>query len=186
MNVPGEAIRYIRMQSSPVAAVPSDQDAAARWSADTLAHWKSFLPHLPELSSGTVLEIGCGVGGFQVLLAQRYPGCVRLVLDGDGEVYNGGGFVKDCPPYNSRAVTDAVQSANNVTPAAWVPFGTKEVLEADLVISKASWGYHYPLSTYNVRSQVVIADLRKGLEPQRGLIIFDARKYRRCRFSLVA
>jgi hypothetical protein len=70
-------------------------------------------------------------------------------------------------------------AANGVKHDRWIDVNTTEKLSADLIISLASWGYHYPLSTYDVTG-FCIADLRRSEERPRGQIITEYAKRNRC------
>lgn len=149
--------------------------------ADSLAEdYLQLLPFLPERAE-TLLDIGCGMAGIDVLLARHYPGAQLWLLDGDGDEPRSG-WNASLGAFSSRAAADALLAANGLRAARWLDVGTSEALRADLVVSLASWGYHYPLSAYRV-SGYCIADLRKGEEPARGTLIREYQKRRRCAWS---
>lgn len=136
-----------------------------------------ILPFLPvEVES--ILDIGCGMAGIDVFLKRRYPKASLLLLDGDGDDPRDG-WNEQLDAFSSRSVAAELLAANGVSVDRWLDVNTTEPLVADLVISLASWGYHYPLSTYKV-SGFCIADLRKSQEPQRGVVIMDYTKRARC------
>lgn len=129
----------------------------------------SFIePHLPA-SVDSILDIGCGMGGIDVYLRKRYPLARIELLDGDGDESRNG-FNKRLGAFNRRSATEAFLYANRVSISGWHDIDTKERLDFDLVISLASWGYHYPISTYDAHG-FCIADLRIPDEPARGTVI---------------
>lgn len=136
-------------------------------------------PYLPEKVT-SILDIGCGMAGIDVHLKRKYPDARLELLDGDGEtpVYN---FNDSCTPYNSREATEELLLANGVAVDRWHNIGTKDQLEADLVVSLISWGFHYPLSAYKVRG-FCIADIRRDKQRVKGSIIWKAPKSDRCAF----
>ena len=137
-----------------------------------IVHW---LP--PEVD--TILDIGCGMAGIDVLLKRHYPEAKLWLLDGDGDDPRDGWLEVRDKAFSSRAIADKLLAANGIVADRWIDIGTQEHLQADLVISRASWGYHYPLSTYNVTG-FCIADLRTATEKPRGAIIGHWPKRNRC------
>jgi hypothetical protein len=134
-------------------------------------------PYLPDRVE-SILDIGCGMAGIDVLLKRKFPHARLELLDGDGGI---GSYGFTSTIGNSRKATDALLKANGFECDKWHEVGTKEELQSDLVISLLSWGFHYPLSTYQVKG-FCIADLRIEKEKPRGVVISAAQKYRRCAF----
>lgn len=141
---------------------------------DLAGEYAEILPHLPRRAV-TILDIGCGVGGIDVLLYRHY-GTPRLYLadrtQTDDRVYYG--FTERGAFYNSFGVTRRLLQRNRV-PEAELHFRDVDegfrldIPEAvDLVISLISWGFHYPVSIY---ADEVRALLRPG-----GRVILDVRK----------
>lgn len=134
--------------------------------------------HLPE-SVESILDIGCGLAGIDVLLADRYPGAKIYLLDGDGGQENWrGGYARKMEPFTSVAMARQVLELNGHQVEQVFPVGYPDVLQADLIISLLSWGFHYPLETYKTAG-VRITDIRNG-EPIPGQVIHRSRKYSRC------
>ena len=146
--------------------------------------WKDFKeiePYLPE-SVNSILDIGCGLAGIDIWLKQKYPEARLILLDSDGDSW-GAGWNQSMRPFTSRQAAESLLFANGVKVDEWKDVGTKEELQAELVISLLSWGFHYPLDTYKVKG-TCIADLRRNREPPRGEVIATTDKYSRCLFSL--
>lgn len=169
MLIPEECLPWIKKQRP-------DSDYLKELQEDFAA----IEPFLPE-RVGSILDIGCGMGGISVLLKKKYPEARLELLDGDNAGDAMYGFNLVCHPYNSREATEAFLKANGVSCGKWHDVGTQEHLKADLVISLISWGFHYPLSTYKV-SGFCVADLRKKREAPRGRVITETFKYNRCAF----
>lgn len=183
--IPDECLPYIRMQRSryKVEKVPDPEEVKRRYVAHVAEDFAGMEPHLPARVD-SILEIGCGMAALEVFMKRRYPDARLELLDGDSVSREGGAGYSDKPDvYNSRALTELLLTANGVKVDRWHDIGTKELLEADLIISMASWGYHYPLSTYLTRG-LHIVDLRRGPEPPRGKVIFAGPKYDRCLFQI--
>lgn len=185
MIIPDECVQFIRYQRSRYAErkVPDPEEVKRRYAAHVEEDYKGMLPHLPE-KVGKILEIGCGMAGIQVFLKQKYPDAVLELLDGD-KVSNAGGagYSNNPDVYNSRKHTEMLLNANGVTVSRWHDLYTKELLEADLIISMASLGYHYPLNTYKLKGFCIV-DLRRGPEKRRGKLVVEGIKYDRCAFVL--
>lgn len=151
------------------------------YAGDVERDFSQIEPFLPE-SVDSILDIGCGMAGIDVFLKRKYPDAHLCLLDGDGEKF-GAGWNATLEPFSSRAIAGKLLNANGITVDRWYDIGTKEKLEADLVISLLSWGFHYPLDTYTV-SGFVICDLRVDRERPRGKVIAETKKYNRCAFDL--
>lgn len=195
--IPDACVPFIRWQRSRYikAKVPNDNEVKrlyAEWVAQDFAGMEPFLPEKVD----TILEIGCGMAAIEVFLKRKYPDAQLTLLDGTGGniVEQGtknetgkGGWQDKLKPYNSREHTELLLAANDVKVDRWIDIGTKEHLKADLILSMASWGYHYPFSTYDVEG-LVICDLRRSNERMRidniikrgGDVIFSGPKYDRC------
>jgi len=152
--LPPEAEPFIRLQRTHY---PAGQQLADQFSADLWGEYETFRTQLPARAQG-ILDIGCGVGGIDIMLFAHYgrPRDLQFhMLDKTSltpKVYYG--FEKHGAYYNSLAITRALLERNGI-PAASI-----HLLEApedgrlkldppmDLIISLLSWGYHYPIDTY--------------------------------------
>lgn len=183
--IPAECVPFIRYQRSRYSEskVPDVEEVKRRYSAHVLEDFENMKPHLPA-NVTSILEVGCGVGTLQVFLQRHFPNATVQLLDGDTISREGGaGYAPKSDVYNSRKITEAMLAANGAKVDRWHDIGTKELLEADLIVSLASWGYHYPLTTYRARGFAIV-DLRRGPEPSRGKKIFNGPKYDRCAFAM--
>lgn len=140
------------------------------------ADFEMIRPHLPPTAS-RILDIGCGIAGLDVFLFRHYrhnPGLKITLLDHtDPHTIPRYGFVQRMEFYNVLEVSSAVMRRNGV------PAGVFQTLDAaaegtfpegplDLVVSLASWGFHYPLSTY-------LEQVYRALAPG-GRLILDVRR----------
>jgi hypothetical protein len=159
--IPDEAVKYIRFQRSRYIEkkVPDPEEVKRRYAAHVAEDYAGMEPHLPAKVE-KILEIGCGVAALQAFLKQKYPDAKLELLDADTVTDEGG-----------------------VTVSKWHDVGTKDLLEADLIISMASFCYHYPRSAYRIKGFAIL-DFRRGPEklPPGGKIIFKGPKYDRCAF----
>jgi len=149
----------------------------AAYIRDMLGEYESIKPHLPPDVS-TVLDIGCGVAGIDVLLHQHYQGSPNLqflLLDRTEvnttiyyQFHEQGAF------YNSLSAAKETLEANGIVSKNIHLIEASEdmqipVEQVDLVISLISWGFHYPVSTYVEKvwkhlnaDGTLIIDIRKG------------------------
>jgi hypothetical protein len=148
----------------------STQEAIQSYRDQMIIEFNEILPYLPK-EINSIMDIGCGVAGIDILLMQRYPNASLILLDEDGNREEVGGFHQTYTPYTSREVVNKLLEMNGITRYKWKPIGSKGLLKADLVISLLSWGYHYPLSTYKVKSKMTICDVRDGYEPDNYRVI---------------
>ena len=133
-------------------------------------------PHLPARIEH-MLDIGCGIAGLDVVLYQHYrsnPGVKITLLDHiDSYTVPRYGFPRRTEYYNALDVSTAVLRCNNVPTSSFqtLDAAADEFPEGplDLVLSIASWGFHYPVSTYSEQVHRALApggrailDVRRG------------------------
>ncbi len=147
---------------------------------DMMGEYESIKSWLPNKCS-RILDIGCGVGGIDVLLHRHYncDGNTEFyLLDKTGinrKVYYG--FKKEPAFYNSLDMTEQLLSQNGIhRENIHLLEVTSEhhinvPVVVDLVISLSSWGFHYPVSTYVNE----VCDILR----QEGHLILDVRKGKR-------
>jgi len=206
MMIPTEAVRYVLFQRtchqsalfkaiyklSPfpiynrVVALESFFRSASikrRFARDIETEYKDIANALPKKCS-SILDIGCGVAGIDVLLFRHFkhdPSLMFHLLDKsavDSRVFYG--FKQQGSIYNSLEVARRLLVANGIpvdrihlqeaTDNNTIEFGE----QFDLVTSLISWGFHYPVPTY--LDQVdqcmrpgahLILDVRKGTDGQK-------------------
>ena len=137
--------------------------------ATDLAMIRAWLPR--RISS--ILDIGCGMAGIDLLLYRHYGGSANLrllLLDSDDSRLPAYGFGDRQEFYSALSLSRRMLVDNGV-PAEAIHLldvargGTVPSDPLDLVVSLASWGFHYPVSTY---LEEVHAALRPG-----GRLILD-------------
>lgn len=178
MIVPESARPYIRRQTGK--SFNDASEKSEQYEDRLQEQFDLIKPFLPA-TVARILDIGCGMAGIDVLLKAHYPTAELWLLDGDGDDPRTG-WNSSLGAFNSRLVADEFLGANGVKADRWINIDTKEHLQADLVISLASWGYHYPIKMYSV-SGYCIADLRKPHEPVRGRIIQTYPKRNLCAWT---
>jgi SAM-dependent methyltransferase len=161
MIVDDRHFEYLKLQRGGLDAIAHDRAAwlrAYRLSLeDDLA---SMAPHLPERCRN-VLDVGSGLGGIDVLLARKFPGLYVSLMDG-----------VDDPPvmhfhnrtYNDMKVACDFQKKNGVEKVGYYSTPPIGSVGFDLIISIASWCFHYGPSAY-------LAFVRRCCHPKTVLIL---------------
>lgn len=203
MIIPDEALRYVLFQRTAYLRVPNmllfrivnrllpfaiynriveleskiySQRIKSSYESDIANEYLSIKAFLPKKCS-SILDIGCGVAGIDVFLANHYErDHPRLYLLDKTHVEksvwyglkNKGAF------YNSLDIAKALLVENGVrgecvhvieaTDNNEINFDDK----VDLVISLISWGFHYPVGTYLQKVRELLTD--------GGRLIIDVRK----------
>lgn len=193
-----EAIPYLTVQRGAIHDLRLDR---AAWTEAYLASiekdFASMRPWLPERCNA-LLDVGSGLGGIDARLNQHYGGDVAVtLLDG----------IADPPiveshsqPFNDMGVAERFLRANGVR--VFDSYGPElgEPRLFDLIISIASWCFHFPPSTFLPfisacchRETVLIIDVRRdkpewlvelseGMRARRPIAVNFARKFVRYAF----
>ena len=170
------------------------------FSDEMTIEYEQMKPYLPE-HAHTILDIGAGVGGIDVILGKHYTADRPMIYLLDKtemprKVYYG--LTEKGCFYNSLELARELLLKNGIlSEQIFVQEATDDnriISDAkfDLIVSLISWGFHYPIPTYldqvydKLSNQgVLILDVRKhgnGIEQiQRKFrdtrIIFDAQKH---------
>jgi SAM-dependent methyltransferase len=125
---------------------------------------------LPEYRS--VLDIGSGLGGVDILIGNETNIRTINIMDGDGTVEKTSSYRDDTSAWCDRKIAWDLISRN-------VPFecivkdyppDSSLTIPVDLVISLKSWGHHYPVAVY-------LPLVERSLAPG-GRVIMDIRHRR--------
>lgn len=146
------------------------------FAADMQREYADVRVWLPERPTA-ILDIGCGLGGIDVLLFDHYhrdPDLHFLLLD-KTEVSSTieHGFKAQEEFYNSLALTREILSSSGIPTESLTTIEVHDNTEieipelVDLVLSLRSWGFHYPVSTY--------LDCAYGWLKPGGRLILDVR-----------
>jgi SAM-dependent methyltransferase len=145
-----------------------------RYEADLAVELAAFERYLPD-TPPTVMDIGCGLGGIDVLISRHYGHEASFVLIDRDEFapHPYYGFRQIGAAYNSLDETRSFLRSNGVVAeslttvnVAVEPF--PQDARVDVVLSLLSWGYHYPIEAY-------LDDVCRVLCPG-GMLIVDIRK----------
>lgn len=151
------------------------RQVAAGYSRMIRDDYEMIRPHLPERAE-RILDIGCGIAGLDVLLHAHYRGAGAApelcLLDRTDVSVPRYGFADRDEFYN------ALELSRRVLVGSGVPASAIRILDVgrgdgvpegplDLVVSIASWGFHYQISTY-------LDEVHRELRPG-GRLILDVR-----------
>lgn len=136
---------YLKLQKGALHSLIGDRAAwlqAYRQSLDQ--DFASMAPHLPARCA-SVLDVGSGLGGIDVLLNRHYGGCAVRLLDGvdDAAIMN-----RHNRTYNDMVIAGDFQRRNGVKKFGYYSCPPHGPAAFDLIISLGSWCFHYPPATY--------------------------------------
>jgi SAM-dependent methyltransferase len=185
--------QYILLQRTEI----NPENVAAGFEKSLKRDFNSVKPYLPE-KCDHVLDIGCGLGGIDLLIYQHY-GKVNIHLFDKSErkdVFYG--FNKEYCFYNDLAMAEDLLTINGIGINNIFTYEAGEaspfIRKYNLIISLISWGFHYPVTKYLTEvtqcmqgDSVLILDIRKGVGGETQLekyfedvkIIQEHRKYNR-------
>lgn len=167
MIIPVTATPYIKLHRTNLR---NHEDVPRAYAEQVRRDYELLAPHLPATLS-RVLDIGCGIGGIDVLIHQNHGRPQMDLMDGTGVAAAKFGFLERLEPYNDMQVTMDVMRMNRVDGASCLDL-MSELDEGayDLVLSLLSWGHHYPVRIY-------LSRVTQALKPG-GLVVLDLRKHR--------
>lgn len=158
---------YLAIQKGRLDGLRHDRAAwEIAYSEALVACFASIEKFLPGKVS-SILDVGSGLGGIDILLDRHFGGDVRLcLLDG-----------LDDPPVmqshaqtfsNSRVAADFLRKNGVAGDIVYIPPGVGEPVRCELVVSFGSWCFHYPPEHYLefvddccVWGTILILDVRK-------------------------
>jgi hypothetical protein len=148
-------------------------DAIERmYATDMQALFENIRPHFPT-SMNTIMDIGSGMAGIDILIAKSCLSARFTLFDMDGNDGNKVGWhenVQSFGQYHSFEALRQLITGNNLPDDRFDlvdgRYGFPDQ-EFDLVMSFLSWGFHYPIETYLDRVHlsdggVMIVDVRSG------------------------
>jgi SAM-dependent methyltransferase len=143
LHIPDEARPYLRLQRGEIYDMQENfiawYQVYERLVGGDLA---MITRSVPKASS--VLDIGSGLGGIDILLSRAWD-CKVALMDG---VNDEPILVRHAKSFSNKAVALAYFRANGVKKPDYVDPNHRHPVAADLVISLGSWCFHYPPSVY--------------------------------------
>lgn len=154
-----------RMGRDPVESCPKIEREAAQY-------LEALRPVLDQRDPpATVLDIGCGLGLLDVLIAQAYMPTTVHLLDGSGDpARRSRGYRLQMEAWNDVDMAATMFRANvysGTCPFARVHRPGEFDIPADLILSSRSWCHHYPAAVY-------LASVKRSLAAG-GLLVVDVR-----------
>jgi SAM-dependent methyltransferase len=154
--IPVEALPYIRKQRFGKSI--SDEELTPAYIQHTNQVLEMLIPFLPYTCT-SILDIGCGIGGIDLLLYQFYTNELwepdLYLLDSYEESEHVSyGYHNRFSVYNDLMITKKFLMGNGILEhrihliAANDDYMINSSDQVEMVISLGSWGYHYPLQLY--------------------------------------
>ena len=166
-KINAEIKKYIKLQRPGY----GDVDFSQRYYTNVSHDYDIIRMYLPE-TCGSVLDIGCGVGGIDVMLYNHYEKKpflnmydFRTISD---KIYYG--YQKIAAVYNSLEATADFLKLNGIDRKDFEICDAHDAFikqDYDVIISLVAMGFHFPVETYlqqikKCNPKVVILDIRKG------------------------
>jgi SAM-dependent methyltransferase len=154
----------IRKQRTFIAKAP-EVDTARLYYESCMRDFNLVQPYINE--GDCVLDIGCGIGGVDVLISQSINKVKIHLLDKDEiPAKVSYGYKPEASVYNStEAMFEFFKLNKAKKPKFFTEFPTK--LKFDVITSHISLGFHYPVETY-------LSNIIEALNPG-GRVILDIR-----------
>lgn len=163
--VPNSCLPQILAQRTGCKKAP---DPAGAWSDSIWADWTQVAQWIPSVVSQS-LDIGCGLGGFDVMLWRaRHP--FMFLLDRDNFQEKPRYGYGDAPSAYCRFdQVEQMMRTNGVHPSMFETIVTTAEVRGhvDLVTSFIAWGFHFPVDVY-------LGEVARILRPG-GRLIIDIR-----------
>lgn len=164
--VDDRAFEYLAIQRGKIADLSGDR---TKWhpayEQSLQADLKSMLPWLPP-AADRVMDIGSGLGGIDILLARHFHQPEIWLLDGDDDSPV---VVRHAETFNCMTTARRFLSQNHVVNVVTVSPGMEaQAPPCDLIISLASWCFHYGPHTY--------LEWAKACSKPGTILILDVRK----------
>jgi hypothetical protein len=119
-------------------------------------------PRIPR----TCVDIGCGLGGISVVLAEGWPTTEFIMLDRDGNEGRKINYGEDFGKYNQLELTSRFLTARGVEHRTCNIDRQGPPAQVDVAFSVLSWGFHYPVQTHiewvAKAAPVLLIDCRAG------------------------
>lgn len=155
---------------------------AERYPGRMASEWATIAPYVRADITLDILDIGCGLGGIDVMIARHRSVDSITLIDGTGDIAKRGKInfkpdqeawadvrvARDFVTENTRVCLVSADTPDNLLRAAM----TCKVMQMsgfDLIVSLRSWGHHYPASVYAKAAHIflsaggrAILDIRRG------------------------
>ena len=170
ISVPEAAMPYLIAQRGAISDFRQNRDTWLELYAEQLSNEFKFIkPYLPE-SCGSILDVGSGCGGINILLNDHYGGdCEVTLLDGVDDLPS---VTKHAETFSSYSVAERFLKVNRVKKVYGIDARRAPNLAPrfwDLIISQKSWCFHYEPERY-------LSIVKSGCTADETRLIIDVRK----------
>ena len=165
MKIPNSCLEWIKLQRSGY------KNTEKEFQLNMQKEYVLMMQYLPE-KCNSILDIGCGIGGIDVILYHHFGNPALYLLDNSkvsSQILYG--FDRGESFYNSFQATKDLMDANAVKNYMLIDSSEElpDLKNIDLVLSILSWGYHYPIGTYLSYVDSVLSE--------NGTLIMDIREW---------
>lgn len=169
LSYPKDVWPYLHIQQGALSSLAGDPVSFALAYRENLKKRFQLLEGwLPSGGVRSILDVGGGMGGFDILLARAYEGAEITILDG---IDDKPAMVKHNQPFSNAIRAGAFLSANGVRSGKFID--ARDLPDPiadsyDLVVSQQAWGFHFEPATY---LKWVMASAADG-----AIIVLDMRR----------
>jgi len=165
MIVPAECIKWINLQRTKY------KDPVNNFKDQIQKEYLEMREYLPK-EVDSILDIGCGLAGIDVLLSKHYNKPELYLMD-NSEISEKVkyGYDRCVEYYSSFEATELLLKANYIKNYNLIDIKSKSLPmfeKIDLVISLLSCGYHYPVTEYLGYIKTILSE--------NGSVIIDIRE----------
>jgi len=145
MIVEDSHFEYLKLQKGSLHQLVGDRAAwQAAYEQSLGEDLASMEAHLPE-TCRSVLDVGSGLGGIDVLLNRKYPGLQVRLMDGTNDPAV---MTFHNRTYNDMMIAGDFQHKNGVAKFGYYSIPPKGPVDFDLIVSLGSWCFHYGPTAY--------------------------------------
>jgi len=137
--------KYLYIQCGDIAHINDRKNWHTAYNRRMNRLYESLKPFLP-LQCNSILDIGSGLGGVDVLLSKHYAGSASVeLLDGESDlpVVN-----KHAETFSNHAVMSGFLSKNGVKNFSLSSPQKYDIIPRDLIVSFSAYCFHIPVDKY--------------------------------------
>lgn len=164
------------------------RDALIKHSIDEMVdEFSEIMPYLAGRDVSNVMDVGCGIGVVDILLARSAAISKIALVDIEENGRKHHGFEKEGAAYNSLEKAGRFVKANIGDDATVITINPKnqsmkssDIGKYNLIVSFISCGFHYPAETYSSEFKdllsedgIIILDLRRSVDHSQFLRDFE-------------
>lgn len=169
LHVRNEALPYLHAQRGAISDIRGDGNQWLTAYVEMLeSEFRSMESWLPK-ECDSILDVGGGMGGIDILLSRHYGGCHVTILDG---VHDRPIMTKHAHTFAHFDVAKQFLNDNGIEDVGWIDANAQPPAAQrhfDLVVSLKSWCFHYPVEQYaklaadaTVEGSILMIDIRRA------------------------